>query len=469
MTIHDKDLTNLNAPIIHEYPSKHKLKQNFQKGEYQPTRDIVNNVTEDEDDKKARHMAGAPSDVTNIYDAESFLDRYETMVREQEIEYMATLSYLRPLLKNMQELAQPDVVSNRASTTQNYSNTDDDGDGSMLDFSYKDLKCALKNLDMNPAYNFMKADKQFLLALHILTDDAGRLVDGRIRENDRITWIEIIQCYRICVVGMQTLEQIPEPREIRVRARVRSMSMMSLFKSRQDCVPEALPSPNETGRVLPRLSIGDSKWRDSILASRYMLMIFALLMLSVFALLRPLLGPLRANSTPRDFSTTPLVDVPVMPNTIATLESVTVNPIRQDSVYKHGPVFRSLPSTPFQPRVGGHRRAQYPKTFETRNSLQKSPSQLPISAGPIQSSNNKPPTNVYLSTPLADGVAVGFATVSLGLLVPVLSSTSFAIPTGVAPLLSIGATVVAATLAAHGLRSLIASWYGKLMRLEKEG
>jgi len=50
------------------------------------------------------------------------------------------------------------------------------------------------------------------------------------KKDGKISWVEIIQCYRNCVVGMQTLEVIGSQNTIRKRTKQRTMALLSLHK-----------------------------------------------------------------------------------------------------------------------------------------------------------------------------------------------------------------------------------------------
>jgi hypothetical protein len=182
-------------------------------------------------------------------DALAHLVRYETMVRQQEAEDMATLAYMRPCLERLVQLAE---ISDAPSTSATA--------GGRMDrnLSFRSLRAAREKLDAierNPnrqseEKEFLATDRQLLMVLRILTKDDDEVLD----DETTLTWAEFVQCYKVCIAGMLTLQQLASPggpaaltkggadntnsdaysdslslASLRSRTRDRTVSMMSLF------------------------------------------------------------------------------------------------------------------------------------------------------------------------------------------------------------------------------------------------
>lgn len=161
----------------------------------------------------------------NLFDKESFLIRYEHMMMEQEREQLSTISHLQfffDLLIELQREEQQDD-DRRQPLNENEENC------LLMEFSIKDLKEAQKKLKDSEKYHIVKTDEQFLMVLDILCKDKYNPSDTYCpEEKDRkISWVEIIQCYRNCVAGMQTLEKIGSHGTIRNRAKERTIALLS--------------------------------------------------------------------------------------------------------------------------------------------------------------------------------------------------------------------------------------------------
>mmetsp|Transcript_18285 Transcript_18285/g.41946 ORF Transcript_18285/g.41946 Transcript_18285/m.41946 type:complete len:342 (+) Transcript_18285:158-1183(+) len=57
-------------------------------------------------------------------------------------------------------------------------------------------------------------------------------IDNKEVKQEKISWAEIVQCYRSCVLGMQTLEIIGHHGVIRKRAKERILATLSLYRNR---------------------------------------------------------------------------------------------------------------------------------------------------------------------------------------------------------------------------------------------
>lgn len=183
-----------------------------------------------------------------------FLLRYETMVRQQEAEEQATLTYLRPCLERLNELA---GVSSREVVSLHQA------------VRFVDLKKALEALDALEAQHpqepreFLTVDGQLMMVLRLLTKGVTNST------TTTLTWAEFLQCYKVCVSGMLTLQHLPtastnshpstSTKELRARTRDRTISMLALFDpsstelltSSPSSSPSNSPPTSPIGEELP--------------------------------------------------------------------------------------------------------------------------------------------------------------------------------------------------------------------------
>lgn len=177
---------------------------------------LVDSTTED-DESAVTHIKDEP-----FVDRQAiaYLLRYETMVRQQEAEHMATLAHLRPLLESLSE--------RQLITTLVDSDVDLE-----KEISFQQLKDALETIEKS-SHSYMKTDLQLMMALKTM------VVKNTEEENGSITWAEFLQCYKTIVAGMQTLQHIQEP-NCRARAKDRTLSMISLFEPPATKLLDSLP------------------------------------------------------------------------------------------------------------------------------------------------------------------------------------------------------------------------------------
>ena len=158
-------------------------------------------------------------------EALAYLLRYETMVRQQEAEDMATLAHIRPCVERLEALvgAQPQQPKGV-----------DSSDAALLtrEISFQSLKRALEVLEeeCDPTSEFMTTDRQLMMVLRLLTQKTGANGDEA-DEDVFIAWAEFFQAYKVCIVGMLTLQHLPASSAIRRRARDRTLAMLSLFEA----------------------------------------------------------------------------------------------------------------------------------------------------------------------------------------------------------------------------------------------
>ena len=82
------------------------------------------------------------------------------------------------------------------------------------------------------AVECMTTDRQLMMILRTLTEKMN--VDiSNLEQEDRsspsISWAEFIQCYKLCITSMMTLQNLPKGSIARLRTRERSLSMIELF------------------------------------------------------------------------------------------------------------------------------------------------------------------------------------------------------------------------------------------------
>jgi hypothetical protein len=154
-----------------------------------------------------------------LMDTQAYLTRYERMINEQESELSSTLSHLQPLFELLEHLTsspQFDVCERGSFKKVNLSKG----------FVIRDLQQALRIIEEHDVYETVKTDKQFMTALRVLCEPETKTVDLTV---EIISLGEILQCYRMCIIGMQTLDLLPTG-IFRDRAKVRTLRMLSLFR-----------------------------------------------------------------------------------------------------------------------------------------------------------------------------------------------------------------------------------------------
>lgn len=164
-------------------------------------------------------------------EAMAYLLRYETMVRQQEAEDMAVMAHISPCVDRLLQLAGKEKDEIRC----------DDLQFLTQEISFVDLQLTLRKLEQEhlsgsnnrvPTEHFT-TDRQLMMVLRLLTQkvDSHNNNDEYDTEPTMISWAEVIQCYKVCIVGMMTLQHLPADTAIRARARDRTLAMLSLFES----------------------------------------------------------------------------------------------------------------------------------------------------------------------------------------------------------------------------------------------
>lgn len=171
----------------------------------QPT--LIPSPTHDDDDS----VVSNSRDVRNVdRKAIAYLLRYETMVRQQEAEHMASLAHIRPLL---------DVFAD----DEMFGTTETMDADLKQEISYQQLKQALSEIEDSLSNCYIQTDRQLMMVLKTLTQKAA---DPNCAN---LTWAEFLQCYKTVISGMQTLQYVDSPLH-RSRIKDRTLSMISLFE-----------------------------------------------------------------------------------------------------------------------------------------------------------------------------------------------------------------------------------------------
>eukprot|EP00934_Nitzschia_sp_Nitz4_P005051 Nitzschia sp. Nitz4//scaffold4_size323378//75751//77118//NITZ4_000636-RA/size323378-processed-gene-0.82-mRNA-1//1//CDS//3329553327//5041//frame0 len=153
-----------------------------------------------------------------IPEAEFFVDNYETMLQQQEAEMASLMRHLEPLLRILEHhsgVSPWETADKKAPWTK--------------EFSYAQLERAVRTLQSDRKTRFIAADIQWKLVLETLVENSSGTQN---REDETISWIEIVMCYRLCILGMQALQHAPSFVPVtRSRVRQRTMKMLSMFQA----------------------------------------------------------------------------------------------------------------------------------------------------------------------------------------------------------------------------------------------
>jgi hypothetical protein len=163
--------------------------------------------------------SGADPFHTGNHGAEAYLFRYETMARQQEAEDMATVAHLNPCICRLMELLGMEV------------NADDFNETFLCaEVSFEQLRLAFDILRQQQPLEPMTTDRQLMMILNMLTQKVDLKQPEQNASTPFVTWAEIVQCYKICVAGMVTLQHLQKYPTHRARARDRTLAMLSLFE-----------------------------------------------------------------------------------------------------------------------------------------------------------------------------------------------------------------------------------------------
>ena len=226
--------------------------------------DLVQSITEDDDDddedKYPQSSLVMPNEEVVDRQAIAYLLRYETMVRQQEAEDMATVAHIKPLLTRLEALSESYPLEHTSSVVPDlqrrisYLQLQQALD-TMLDQSHHD------NHDNRRSEECMTTDRQLMMVLQTLTQKQTAMDTME----EQLTYAEFIQCYKVVVAGMQTLQHL-QGCDARSRARDRTLSIISLFEApstkllhdADDGIPKQIQAletnPHAGGGILSRLS-----------------------------------------------------------------------------------------------------------------------------------------------------------------------------------------------------------------------
>jgi hypothetical protein len=194
--------------------------------------------TTTEDTEETAISIPATNKESNRQEVLSYLLQYETMIAQQEAEEVSTIQYILPLLDRLLFLGKEGHQFDEKTVDTSYPNTCDVryNDLWKRSFTYRQLKLALEVLeaggqDTLQSASCMGKDKQLMLILRVLTQKlAVSSAFEKSAEEVSITWAEIVHCYRVCVLGMLTLKQLPKQSAVRSRAKDRILAQLSLFE-----------------------------------------------------------------------------------------------------------------------------------------------------------------------------------------------------------------------------------------------
>ena len=211
--------------MLHVNTTEQQQQQQQQQQEQFPQPSLVASTTEDDDEDDAH--AALVQDVQASHGANrealAYLLRYETMIRQQEAEDMATLAHVRPCIERLEELAGIPQPQRTASSARR---TIMESDSALLtrEISFRHLKRALEALERQEASSqqdttvvtgdnssfsaeFMTTDRQLMMVLRLLTqkidsftnedDDDDMSIAWADDDDVSIAWAEFFQAYKV--------------------------------------------------------------------------------------------------------------------------------------------------------------------------------------------------------------------------------------------------------------------------------
>jgi hypothetical protein len=146
------------------------------------------------------------------------------MIRQQELEQTATVAHLLPLFKRIRDLG---YCENECSDDDSHNNNNyirsnviqqkevgrtKTSCEELTILSYDQMKRALRTLECSKtgsSQEIIKTDEQLLMTLRELVSISTRYNDDQNKPSFGLTFPEFLQCYRVVVSGMQTLEMLP--------------------------------------------------------------------------------------------------------------------------------------------------------------------------------------------------------------------------------------------------------------------
>lgn len=129
--------------------------------------------------------------------------------------------------------------------------------------SYASLRKALEILEMQGPVEFMTTDRQLMMILRLLTQSTPNDRRGA-SDTATLTWAELVQCYKTCIIGMTTLQHLSRQDDTRQRTRDRTLAMLALFEPQS----RLWSSPLTPVRALANTSALNSTARSSFAPTR---------------------------------------------------------------------------------------------------------------------------------------------------------------------------------------------------------
>lgn len=181
---------------------------------------IPRRLTDDEDGSTSTGAAAVVKDSSSDDNqTKAYLFRYETMARQQQAEDMATVAHMNHCICRLMELLGMDVDVKEFNETF-----------LCTEVSFEQLRLAFDILRQQEPREPMTTDRQLMMVLDMLTQKVDLKQPEQNASSPFVTWAEIVQCYKICVSGMVTLQHLEQHPNQRARARDRTLAMLSLFE-----------------------------------------------------------------------------------------------------------------------------------------------------------------------------------------------------------------------------------------------
>ena len=160
----------------------------------------------------SRKSTSSATSVRRRLSASAFMNKYERMVESQLSEEDATITYLKPLYEQLVDIGKDPL---------------DDSQEITSDQTLLYSQCALA-LETNGLF---KTDEQLMLVLKELASCARiKQENGGDNSSDTgLTFIELLHCYRIVVVGMLVLDRMRVGSKEREQTKLRCLQMVRLF------------------------------------------------------------------------------------------------------------------------------------------------------------------------------------------------------------------------------------------------
>ena len=400
---------------------------------------------------------------SSIMDAESFLDSYEEMLHHQKEEVSSTMRHLEPLLEILE--------SKRTFFQTSAANTEDDDDNTVVaplarEFTYLELRQALNQVAQDPALRFVASDLQWKSVLEVLSQTCEGDNNEEDEEEERISWAEIVMCYRVCIVSMQTLDQTPHPGELRSRVRQRSMRMIEAFR------PQKSRNMN-AAQPRPQATTSDKKATLNLMQWLGTIVVGGSLILAVIVYLSTLAG-----TTGNLRTAFPKLDVSVFasPDDSFLIPGPIVSAHAPDALKIPGPVVSPFPTD--AQTIQEHPSASPIEYKPLPSSVQESSTEerampvkmhralVPPSLAAVSDVPNEkmsiaaPSSKRIMAASFRRGIlkkglaviAVAGGTAAAALVAPLAPSAMASLGPTIMSVFPIGATVVLSTLLAHGIR-----------------